>query len=306
MGRTPKAIVAPADDNFDPEKLEAADQAARQLVVYQGEQDALVRATAAKIGYLLPADATDPDLIQRDISANMRRSVEACLEVGRGLVVLKAACSHGHFMARLDVLGIDVKVADKFMAAARKFSNYALTSNLTRAIGNQTKLFEMLFLDDEQIEELTLTGQTGELHLDAVATMSVKELRAAVRELKADKEAQGQVLDATQKKLTDLQVQTRKKIAVDTDWPDALSPITEQIAAAGRKMATAISELETCRITLFEVARDIPEAGRPKYEAALGHVAEVYEQALLRAERDLQRERTTYDKTLGPYGTEAA
>ena len=98
------------------------------------------------------------------------------------------------------MLGIDVKVADKFMAAARKFSNYSLTRNLTRAIGNQTKLFEMLVLDDVQIEELTLTGQTGELHLDAVASMSIKELRAAVRELKADKEAQGQVLDATQKK----------------------------------------------------------------------------------------------------------
>ena len=42
--------------------------------------------------------------IQRDISANMRRSVEACLEVGRGLAVLKAACGHGNFVARLDVL----------------------------------------------------------------------------------------------------------------------------------------------------------------------------------------------------------
>jgi hypothetical protein len=305
MGRTPKAIVAPADDNFDPEKLEAADQAARQLAVYQGEQDALVRATAAKIGYLLPADATDPDLIQRDISANMRRSVEACLEMGRGLIVLKAACGHGNFLARLGVLGLDHSVAFRFMQAATKFSNIASTQYLTRAIGNQTKLFEMLVLDDEQIDELALTGQTGELHLDAVATMSVKELRTALRELRANSEAQGQVLDATQKKLTDLQVQTRKKIAVDTDWPDALAPITEQIAAAGRKMATALSELETCRITLFEVAQHIPEEGRPKYDAALGHVAEVYEEALLRAERTLQRERVTYDKTLGPYGPEA-
>lgn len=211
MGRTRNIPPVPAESNLDLQKIEEADQAARQLAVYQGEQDALVRATAAKIGYLLPADATDPDLIQRDISANMRRSVEACLEVGRGLVVLKAACGHGNFMARLDVLGVDVKVADKFMAAARKFSNYSSTSNLTRAIGNQTKLFEMLVLDDEQIDELALTGQTGELHLDAVATMSVKELRSALRELRANSEAQSQVLDATQKKLTELQVRTSKK-----------------------------------------------------------------------------------------------
>jgi len=122
------------------------------------QRDASVRAVAMQLGYQLPADATDPDLIQRDIAANMRRSVEACLEVGRGLRVLKEACEHGSFMARLEVLGIEVRVAQKFMASAAKFSNAASTP-LLRAAGNQTKLFEMLVLDDEQIEELELTGQ---------------------------------------------------------------------------------------------------------------------------------------------------
>lgn len=147
-------------------------------------QDAMVRAVAQRLGYQLPADCTDPDLIQRDIAANMRRSVEACLEVGRGLAVLKEMCQHGQFLARLEVLNLDHSVAKRFMQAARKFSKGAST-HLLAAAGNQTKLFEMLVLDDEQIEELELTGQTGELKLDDVATMSVKELRAALREAKA-------------------------------------------------------------------------------------------------------------------------
>lgn len=170
-------------------------QAANQLALITRETDTRVRAVAQQLGYQLPADATDPDLIQRDIGANMRRSVEACLEVGRGLAVLKAACEHGNFIARLDVLGIDRKVAAKFMQSAAKFSNVSSTRHLTAAIGNQTKLFEMLVLDDEQIEELELTGQTGELHLDDVATMSVKELRAALREAKAEKEAGDKLLE---------------------------------------------------------------------------------------------------------------
>lgn len=157
-------------------------------------QEASVRALAAQLGYQLPADCTDPDLIQRDIAANMRRSVEACLEVGRGLTVLKMACEHGQFMARLDVLGIENSVAIRFMQAARKFSNAATSQHLVKAIGNQSKLFEMLVLDDEQIEELELTGQIGELKLDDVATMSVKELRKALRDARQNAEATGRIL----------------------------------------------------------------------------------------------------------------
>jgi hypothetical protein len=157
-------------------------------------QDAAVRAVALRVGYQLPADCTDPDLIQRDISANMRRSVEACLEVGRGLSVLKAACGHGNFMARLDVLGMEANVAGRFMGAASKFSN-SPSSAILKAIGNQSKLFEMLVLDDDQIEEFELTGQSGDIRLDQIAAMSVKELRAALKEAKAEAKANQELMD---------------------------------------------------------------------------------------------------------------
>lgn len=174
------------------------------------QHQAHVRAVAMQVGYQLPADCTDPDLIQRDINANMRRSVEACLEVGRGLAVLRAACPHGQFMARLDALGIESRVAQRFMQSAAKFSN-ASSTPLLRAAGNQTKLFEMLVLDDEQIEELELTGQTGELKLDEIATMSVKELRAALREARADNQADKELL-AEKNQLIDAERAKSKRI----------------------------------------------------------------------------------------------
>ena len=161
--------------------IDADFSAANQLAEIKREADEQTRAIAAQIGYQLPGDCTDPDLIQRDIAANMRRSVEACLEVGRGITALKAACAHGEFGKRLEVLGIEAPVASRFMAAAKRFSNLPSNANLTKAIGNQTKLFEMLVLDDEQIKDLENEGQTGDLTLDDVATMSVKELRAALR-----------------------------------------------------------------------------------------------------------------------------
>lgn len=191
-----------------------------QLVRMDAEQDVRVRAVAAQLGYLLPADCTDPDLIQRDITANMRRSVEACLEVGRGLQVLKVACGHGNFIDRLDVLGLDRKVAAKFMASAARFSSLGGNSALTKALGNQSKLFEMLVLDDDEIQELELTGQTGELHLDDVATMSVKELRKALREIREDKEAQGRVLADKNARIDELATRLAKQPLVQVLPPD--------------------------------------------------------------------------------------
>lgn len=303
MGRKALEHTPNTDNAISVEVAERKGQAAQELAAMEQQQAALVRATAATLGYMLPADATDPDLIQRDISANMRRSVEACLEVGKGLAVLKAACGHGNFSMRLDVLGIDLRVAQKFMASAMKLAN-ASSTPLLKAIGNQTKLFEMLVLDDEQIDELANFGQTGELTLDDVATMSVKELRAALREERHERQAGDKVREDLSKKLTKLQVESRKKVAADTDWPDALEPLAEQIAAAGRKMATAISELETCRLTIWDVGQTIPEentAERAKFEAALAHLATVEGQALQKAQADLEKELHVFDQTLGNF-----
>lgn len=222
MARKPQQTenTAVVVTDADTPALPAMREAANQLAVMHEERQATVRAVAAQLGYQLPADCTDPDLIQRDIAANMRRSVEACLEVGRGLRVLKEACEHGQFMLRLEALGIDKYVASRFMQSAAKFSK--LPSNATlKAIGNQTKLFEMLVLDDEQIEELELTGQTGELKLDDIATMSVKELRAALRETRENAEAQSRLLADKNAKIDELAAKlTTKKPRVHTPPPD--------------------------------------------------------------------------------------
>lgn len=219
MARTAVETINPSA-SVELDNLPQLAQAANQLAVMHEERQATVRAVAAQLGYQLPADCTDPDLIQRDIAANMRRSVEACLEVGRGLRVLKEACEHGQFMARLDVLGIETSVARRFMQSAGKFANRAST-HVLKAVGNQTKLFEMLILDDEQIEELELTGQTGELKLDDIATMSVKELRTKLREARENAEAQSRLLSDKNTKIDELAAKlTTRKTHVKTPLPD--------------------------------------------------------------------------------------
>ena len=98
-----------------------------------------------------------------------------------------------------------------------------------------------------------------------------------------------------------MQVQMEKKIAANTDWPAAVEPVSEQVAAAWRKIEKAMSELESCRIRIFEVAGEMPEAERVQYEAALSHVMNVYEHTLNTVQALLEKERATFDKTLGLY-----
>ncbi|MGK4359185.1 hypothetical protein ACSMFQ_06725 [Ectopseudomonas chengduensis] len=252
MARKPNTTIElAADDQQQSETLLARQH---QVATLSAEHETQVRAVAAQIGYLLPADCTDPDLIQRDIAANMRRSVEACLEVGRGLQVLKKACGHGQFMYRLDALGIDVNVAGRFMKSATKFASLGSNAAMAKAIGNQTKLFEMLVLEDEEIQELELTGQTGELSLDDVATMSVKELRKALRETREDKKALAQVNADKNAKIDELSAALAKKPKVIV-----VQPVEEAKQLRQEVVATAYEVESTLQGTLRKAFTDLEQ-----------------------------------------------
>jgi len=208
---------------LSPKAVAQIEGAQDSLAIDEMQMQARVRAVALQVGYQLPGDCIDPDLIQRDIAANMRRSVEAVLEVGRGLSALKAACQHGNFTVRLEVLGLDRTVAWKFMQSAAKFSNVSSNQHLTKAIGNQTKLFEMLVLEDEQIDELALTGESGELKLDDIATMSVKELRLALRQSKQDHKY------ASEQQTKERERAEKAEKALKAGGPKAPPPLSERL-----------------------------------------------------------------------------
>lgn len=216
-------VIDTANTDINKEAVSGAMDAMRtqELAVIEADKQAAVRARAMAetLGYVLPADTTDPELIQRDIAANMRRTVESMIEVGRGLLVLKEACPYGEFQKRLEVLGFEQRAARRYMQVVARFAKRSTSTVLLEAAGTQSKLLEMLVLDDDQIEELELTGQTGELSLDGVATMSVKELRAAVRDLRAEREADEQVRGDLRKKIDRLE---REKKRIKTEEPDAV------------------------------------------------------------------------------------
>ncbi|MDR2187015.1 MAG: hypothetical protein LBE62_03060 [Azonexus sp.] len=212
-------------------------------------------------------------------------------------------------------LGMSRQKVDEDLINLRTFGEEAL-ENLSRIGAGYRELRQFRRLPEDQRTALIESAKAGdkdtllELAEDLIAKHAKEkmdliaarhEAQAALDEAQADAAAKDAVLDETAQKLRDLQIRTRNKIAAVTDWPDALIPITDQIAAAGRKIATGLSELETCRIKLFEVAHELAQDQRPQYEAALAHVAQGYEMALAQAETLTARERDIYDKSLGMY-----
>lgn len=298
--KTPEIIDVPA---IDEQHVHADLQTLNQVARIEDQHAATVRVTAAKVGYQLPADCTDPDLIQRDVAANMRRSVEACLEVGRGLAVLKAACGHGEFIARLDVLGLDRYVAARFIQAATKFANVPTSAHLTKAIGNQSKLFEMLVLEDEQIEELAMTGQTGELRLDDIATMSVKEVRAKAREERERRIALERMCSEKDQKITELAVQEAVARPVTRPWDEFFRNLRAEIAAHFDIMDESAARLETLHnaVTQGDLGEAEDEEGADKKRRAL---AVMYGDRLKRVSQVLAKAQHLYDHILGGWAEE--
>ncbi len=107
------------------------------------------------------------------------------------------------------MLNFTPRMAQKFMSAVLKFSKTNSSSLLQKA-GNQTKLLELVTLDDDEIEIIEQGGSIGEVSLDTIETMSVRELKDELRRVKADKEATDLLLLKKDQKINELDSELTK------------------------------------------------------------------------------------------------
>ena len=147
---------------------------------------------ATQLGY---QGALTVGAIEDEIRFYQQRTVEACMELGKRLLILKEMTPHGEFNKRMEMLNFTPRMAQKFMSAVLKFSKTNSSSLLQKA-GNQTKLLELLALDDDDIDVIEQGGSIGEVSLDTIETMSVRELKTALREAKKAVESKDQDLQA--------------------------------------------------------------------------------------------------------------
>lgn len=226
MGRTANSKeLKSAESGFNEKRLAEADQATQELVRMNAEAADNAHALAEQLGY---EGSLTVGALEDEIRFYQRRSVEAVLELGKRLIILRELTPHGEFSKRIELLDISDRMAQKFMAATLKFSN-ANSNSLLEAAGTQTKMLELLALDDGEIEALENGETVRGLNLDKIDTMSVRELKAALRDREADLEAKDQVLAEKNKKLDEMDKKLRRKVDLPS-WDERVGDLNGELS----------------------------------------------------------------------------
>lgn len=217
--------------------------------------------------------AWHPDHYEAAIRRELHRGCEAFLRAGSYLLVARECSVHGEWAGMLQRLGMEPRQAQRMMEAARRVAalpNASTSTQLVTAIKSESKLIELLSLPEEQFRELAETGETGELELDDVGNMSVRELRDAVRNARADIEAKDQRIS---KLSDDLNREHEKTTKAQRRWKTAESDqqliilkqaVTESeqavLAALGNGKAGLMAAVRACATHASETDQDTDAA----------------------------------------------
>jgi len=177
MARPINTLPVPADDNFDPQRLEEAGEAAKQLTKHQLATQENTLALANKLGY---KGSLQPATLEDGVRESRLRVELELFAIGARLLLLKEQCSHGEFLECCDRLGFNPVMAQRTMRSTLKFAN-ASTSTQLLTLG-KSRIFELLVLDDEETDEFVAGGSVRGITYDDAAKMTVSELRKALRE----------------------------------------------------------------------------------------------------------------------------
>ncbi|GAB6139889.1 hypothetical protein JCM14076_06180 [Methylosoma difficile] len=139
---------------------------------------------AQELGY---EDVLTVGALEDGIRFYQQRTAEACLELGKRLLLLKELSAHGEFIKRIELLGFSQSSAKRFMGAVRKITKTPNLGDLVPKIGSQQKLLELLVLDDGDLEEIVNGGEASAVTLDEIECMTATELRNQLRQYKAGK-----------------------------------------------------------------------------------------------------------------------
>ncbi|PTQ91248.1 hypothetical protein [Agitococcus lubricus] len=206
------------------------------LLALDKQAAANIQALATQLGY---DGSLTVGALEDEIRFYQRRSVEDVLELGKRLILLKEVTPHGEFSKRIEMLGINIRLGQKFMQAAKKFCKSENFSHLKNLSGvSQGRFLELLVLDDEEIKELSEEGSVRNIALDKIDCMSPSELRKALREAKADAEAKDTLLAKKDQKINTLDAELTKR--------SQFSPDSDLVEQQAREQAV-LQQLQTAQ-----------------------------------------------------------
>ena len=218
---------------------------AREVKANMGNQQALVEASIAaqnrgeqyvavaqQFGYTLPYNR---ERMIDEVRHYMGESARTMLEAGARLAMIRTQATHGEWLETCVALKLEDRTAQRMIKSAKLFGANATTSSHFKNFG-ASKLFEMLVLDDEDVGVLVAGGGLEHVGtLDDIATMTVSELRAALREMREENRAKDNLLTEKSGVITKLQA---KKALLPPPSPN------EELKALRREMSDVTAHVE--------------------------------------------------------------
>ncbi|OVZ83380.1 MULTISPECIES: DUF3102 domain-containing protein [Yersiniaceae] len=185
------------------------------------------------------------DRIIHETRFYMAQSAEAMLEAGKRLIILKENEPHGDFIDILESeLGLEPRVARRMMQASVKFlgNSDATPKRSTLSALGKGKLYELMTLDDEELDALADGGTIVGATLDDIERMSVRELRQSLREARETNSAQQRVLADKNEKIDALSTKLEKKSRIQPPKPDEeVKKLRAEVTALSTEAESAIT-----------------------------------------------------------------
>ncbi len=187
---------------------------------------------------------------------HLQTGAQAMLEAGKCLVHIKEFEQHADYLEIVEAMGLSESSARRMMAAAVKFllSQSAKGREPLLALG-PSKLYDLAMLDDDQLDELAKGGSVFGINLEASRTMSVREMRAALKERDADLAAKDRVIEGKDKKIN-------KLLEADAGGPFRLA-----FDNALRHNSDAFDKLQLACAEVARVAESIADLEFPEIES---------------------------------------
>ncbi|MBX9935037.1 MAG: DUF3102 domain-containing protein [Burkholderiaceae bacterium] len=178
MSRHPPALpVVVVDDRTLSLPLDATNPV-DQLAMLTMDASTKAKEVARQMGY---QGSMTVGALEDEIRFYQKRTVEAILETGKRLLILKELTPHGEFTQRVEMLGFTERTARRFMQVAQKTSKSANLAVLATQVKNSSAFLELVTHDDDVLDSIA--------ELDGIDRLSASQLRAKVRELAGEKEA---------------------------------------------------------------------------------------------------------------------
>lgn len=151
--------------------------------------------------------------IEDGIRFYQRRTVEAILETGKRLLVMKELTPRGEFEERVELLGFSTRTAQRFMQAAGKTAKSAILADLSKQAKNGLAFLELVTHDDDSLKSLA--------EMDDVDRMSASQLRAALKDARETNEARDALVKNKQARIDQIEEENHKlKRRVETTTPE--------------------------------------------------------------------------------------